>query len=184
MRCIINVDTMEVLRHQTQQKQTSLKLSPKVWGSHCNLHYYCSQFSSVQSLSCVRFFATPWTAAHQVSLSITNSRSLLKLRCIELVMPSNRLILCRPLLMPSVFPSIRVFSSESVLRIRWPKYWSFIEPFSFSFFSINGWGIGLDFCDTEWFALETNRDHSVIFETASKYCISDSCWLWGLLHFF
>ena len=80
----------------------------------------------VQSLSCVQLFATPWTAAHQASLSITNSWSLLKLMSIELVMPSNHLIICHPLLlMPSVFPSIRVFSNESVLHIRWPKYWSF-----------------------------------------------------------
>ena len=84
------------------------------------------QFSSVQLLSCVRLFATPWTAARQASLSITNSRSLLKFMSIELVMPSNHLILCHPLLLPpSVFPSIRVFSNESALRIRWPKYWSF-----------------------------------------------------------
>ena len=83
-------------------------------------------FSSVQSLSRVRLFATPWTAAHQASLSITNSRSSLKLMSIELVMPSNHLILCCPLLLPpSIFPSIRVFSNESVLRIRWPKHWSF-----------------------------------------------------------
>ena len=83
-------------------------------------------FSSVQSLSCVQLFATPWTVAHQAFLSITNSWSLLKLMSIELVMPSNHLIVCHPLLlMPSVFPSIRVFSSESVLRIRWSKYWSF-----------------------------------------------------------
>ena len=82
--------------------------------------------SSVQSLSHVQFFATPWTAAHQASLSITNSQSLLKLMFIESVMPSNHLILCHPLLLPpSIFPSIRVFSNESVLRIRWPKYWSF-----------------------------------------------------------
>ena len=82
--------------------------------------------SSVQLLSCVRLFATPWTAARQASLSITNSRSLLKFMSIELVMPSNHLILCHPLLLPpSVFPSIRVFSHESALRIRWPKYWSF-----------------------------------------------------------
>ena len=81
---------------------------------------------SVQSLSHVRLFATPWTAACQASLSITNSRSLLKLMFIELVMPSNHLILCCPLLLPpSVFPSIRVFSIESVLHISWPKYWSF-----------------------------------------------------------
>ena len=107
------------------------------------LIYTCSQ--SVQSLSHVRFLATPWTAAHQaplsmgfsrqeycccllrqVSLSITNFQSLLKLMSIELVMPSNHLILCHPLLFPpSVYPSIRVFSNESALHIRWPKYWSF-----------------------------------------------------------
>ena len=81
---------------------------------------------SVQSLSCVRLFATPWTAARQASLSINNSRSLLKLMSIKLVMPSNHLILCHPLLLlPPIFPSIRVFSNESVLCIRWPKYWSF-----------------------------------------------------------
>ena len=83
------------------------------------------QFSSVQLLSHVRFFATPWTAARQASLSITNSRSLLKLMSIESVMPSNHLILCYPLLPPSIFPSTRVFSTESVLLIRWSKYWSF-----------------------------------------------------------
>ena len=83
-------------------------------------------FSSVQSLSHVWLFVTLWTAAHQASLSITNSQSLLKRVLIKLVMQSNHLILCRPLLLPpSVFPSIRVFSNESVLRIRWPKYWSF-----------------------------------------------------------
>ena len=83
-------------------------------------------FSSVQSLSHVRLFATLWTAACQAFLSITNSRSLLKLMSIEAVMPSNHLILCHPLfLLPSVFPSIRVFSKESVLHIKWPKYWSF-----------------------------------------------------------
>ena len=82
--------------------------------------------SSVQSLSRVRLFATPWTAARQASLSITSSRSLLKLMSIESVMPSNHLILCCPFLLPtSIFPSIRAFSNESVLRIRWPKYWSF-----------------------------------------------------------
>ena len=95
-------------------------------------------FSSVQSLSRVGYtrltneivlgkvqsFVTPWTAARQTSLSITNTWSLLKLMSIESVMSSNHLILCRPLLPPSVFPSIRVFSNESVLRIRWPKHWS------------------------------------------------------------
>ena len=82
--------------------------------------------TSVQSLSCIRFFATPWTAARQASLSITNSQSLLKVMSIDSVMPSNHLILCRSLLLrPSIFPSIRVFSNEAVLPIRWPKYWSF-----------------------------------------------------------
>ena len=82
--------------------------------------------SSVQSLSHVRLFETPWTAAHQASLSITNSRSSLKLMSIESVMPCNYCILCRPLLLlPSIFPSIRVFSNQSALHIRWPKYWSF-----------------------------------------------------------
>ena len=83
------------------------------------------QFSSVQLLSCIQLFATPWTAACQASLSITNSRSLLKLMSIELVMPSSHLILCLSLLPPSIFSSIRVFSNESALRIRWPKYWNF-----------------------------------------------------------
>ena len=80
---------------------------------------------AVQSFSRVQLFATPWTAAHQASLSITNSQSLLKLVSIESVMPSNHLTRCHPLLLLSVFPSIRVFSSQSVLPIRWPKYRSF-----------------------------------------------------------
>ena len=91
------------------------------------------QFSSLQSLSHVWLFAMPWTAAHQASLSITNFRSLLKLMSIKLVMPSNHLILCPPLLLPpSIFPSIRVFSNESVLHIRWPKYWNFSFSISHS----------------------------------------------------
>ena len=84
------------------------------------------QFSSVESLSSVPLFATPWTVARQASLSITNSQSLLKLMSIESVMPSSHLNFCHPLLLsPSIFPSIRVFSNESALCIRWPKYWSF-----------------------------------------------------------
>ena len=83
------------------------------------------QFSSVQSLSRVQLFATPWATARQAFLSITNSQSLLKLMSIESVMPSNHLILCHPLLLPSIFPNIRAFSNESVLCIRWPKDWSF-----------------------------------------------------------
>ena len=83
-------------------------------------------FSSVQSHSCVWLFASPWTAAHQASLSITNSRSPPKPMSTQLVMPSNHLILCHPLLfLPLIFPSIRVFSNESALSIRWPKYWNF-----------------------------------------------------------
>ena len=91
---------------------------------HANSYAYYI-FSSVQSLSRVQLFATPWTAARQASLSVTNSWSPSKPTSIELVMPSNHLILCRPLLLlPSIFPSIRVFSNESILCIRWPKYWS------------------------------------------------------------
>ena len=96
------------------------------------------QFSSVQLLSHVRLYVTPWTAAYQASLSITNSQSLLKLMSIEPVMPSNHLILCCPLLLPpSIFPSIRVFSNESVLHIKWPKNWSF----SFSISPSNEYGL-------------------------------------------
>ena len=85
----------------------------------------------VQSLSRVQLFATPWTSAHQASLSFTISQTLLKLMSIESVMPSNHLILCHPLLLqPSIFPSIRVFSNESALRIRWPRYWNFSFTFS------------------------------------------------------
>ena len=107
------------------------------------------QFNSVQSLSRVQLFATPWTAVHQASLSITNSQSLLKLMSIELVMPSNHLVLCRPhLLLPSVFPSIRIFSNESVLCIRWPKDWSF----SFSIIFSNEY-LGLISFMMDWFDL-------------------------------
>ena len=98
---------------------SGLCLPPPSWLLH-------TQFSSVQLLSCVQLFETPRTAARQASLSITNSWSSLKLMSIELVMPSNHFILCRPLLLlPSIFPSIMVFSNESALCIRWPKYWSF-----------------------------------------------------------
>ena len=91
-----------------------------------SLYYLQSVSQSVQLLSHVRLFATPWTAACQASLSITSYQSLLNLMSIESVMPSNHLVLCRPLFLPrSIFPSITVFTSESVLRIRWPKYWSF-----------------------------------------------------------
>ena len=95
----------------------------KRWQKYTELY---KKRSSVQSLSHVQLYAIPWTAAHQASLSFTNSWSLFKLRSIQLVMPSNHLILCHSLLLlPSIFPSMRVFSSESVLHIRWPKDWSF-----------------------------------------------------------
>ena len=103
---------------------------------------------SVQSLSHVRLFATLWTAARQASLSITNSRSLPKLMSIKLVMPSNYLILCHPLLLPSIFPGIRVFSNESAIHIRWPKYWSF----SFSISPSNEHS-GLIFFRMDWLGL-------------------------------
>ena len=98
------------------------------WAAHVmsGLQMFTFQFSSVQSLSRVWLFATPWIAAHQASLSITNSWSSLKLMSIESVMPSSHLILCRPLLLlPPIPPSIRVFSNESTLHMRWPKYWNF-----------------------------------------------------------
>ena len=102
---------------------------------HVGLPVLHSNFSvsSVQLLSCVQLFATPQTAACQASLSVTISWSLLKIISMELLMPSNHLILCCPLLLPSIFPSIKVFTNESVLHIRWPKYWSFsfsISPFN------------------------------------------------------
>ena len=111
-------------------------------------------FSSIQLLSHVWLFATPWTTAHQTSLSITNSQSLLKLMSIELVMLSNHLILCHPLLLPpSIFPSIRVFSNKSVLCIRWPKYWSF----SFSTSPSNEYSGWFPFGWTGWISKGLSR---------------------------
>ena len=116
-------------------------------------------FSSVQSLSRAQLFATPWTAARQASLSITNSRSLLKLMSIESVMSSNHLILCHPLLLlPSIFPSIRVFPNESVLHIRWPKYWSF----SFSISPSNDYSELISF-RIDWFDLLVSKGLSRVF---------------------
>ena len=112
----LNFHTVLGLGNRTDERELSIRVSP-----------------SVQLLSCVSLFATPWTAACQASPSITNSRSLLKLMAIESVMPSNHLILCCPLLLPpSIFPSNRVFSNGSVLRIRWPKYRSFSISISLS----------------------------------------------------
>ena len=111
----------------------------------CTSRHFCS----VQLLGCVQLFVTPWTAARQASLSITNAWSLLKLMSIELVMPSKHLILCHPLLLPpSTFPSLRIFSSESVLHIKWPKYWSI----SFSITSSNGYS-GLISFRIDWLDL-------------------------------
>ena len=126
-----------------------------------NKHYHlvCYQFSSVQSLSCVQLFVTPWTAACQASLSITNSWSLLKLMSIESVMPSNHLIpCCSLLLLPSIFPSIRIFSNESVLWIRWPKYWSF----SFSISPSSKYS-GLISLRIDWFDLLAVQGLSRVF---------------------
>ena len=122
-------------------------------------------FNSVQLLSPVQPFATPWTAAHQASLSITNSWSLFKLMSIRSMMPSNYLILCHPLLLPSIFSSIRVFSNESVLHIRWPKYWRF----SFSISPSNEYS-GLISFRTDWFdLLEVQGDFSISW----KHCIAE-----------
>ena len=119
--------------------------------THNSLPHQYKHNSSVHSLSCIRLFGTPWNTAHQASLSITNSRSLLKFRAIESVMPSNYLILCHPLLpLPSIFPSIRAFSNESALHIRWPKYCSF----SFSISPSNECS-GLISFRTDWFDLLT-----------------------------
>ena len=125
-----------------------------------NIHHL--QFSSVQSLSCVRIFATPWIAAGQASLSITNSRSLLKLMSIKSVMPSSHLILWRPLfLLPQIPRSIRVFSNESTLCTRWPKYWSFSFSISPSKEHPNWSPLGW----TGWISLQSKGLSRVFFNT-------------------
>ena len=121
--------------HSRRQKMKTGLICNTFLNLHWGWHHRCVmpglriasvEFSSVQSLSQVQLFATPWTAARQASLSITNTRSLPKLMSIESMMPSNHLIICGPLFhLHSIFPNIRVFSSESALLIRWPKYWSF-----------------------------------------------------------
>ena len=118
--------------------------------------------SSVQSLSHVQLFATPWTVSRQASLSITNSWSLLKLMSMELLMPSNYFILCCPLLLlPSIFPSFRVFSNESVLHITWPKYWSFSFSISPSNEFQDWFPLGL----TGWISLQSKRLSRVFSNT-------------------
>ena len=146
----------------------------------CNiLSFETFQISSVQLLSCVRLFATPWTTARQASLSITDSWSLLKLMSIESVMPSNHLIICCPLLFPhSIFPNIRVFSNESVLCIRWPSYWSF----SFSISPSNEYS-GLISFRMDWldlFAVQGTHK-SLLQHHSSKASI---LWRSAFFHFF
>ena len=128
-----------------------------------HIFYDSYMFSSVQLLSCVRLFATPWTAARQASLSITSSRSLLKLMAIESVMPSNHLILCHLLLLlPSISANNRVFSNESVLCLRWPKYWSF----SFSISHSKGYS-GLISFRIDWFDLLAIQGLSRVFSNTT-----------------
>ena len=139
------------------------------------LQYIESVISSVQSLSRVRLFVTPWTTAQQASLSITNSWGLLKLMSIESVMPSNHLTLCHPLLLlPSIFPSMRVFSNKSVLRIRWPKYWSL----SFSISPSNEYS-GLISFKIDWFDLLADQGtlKYLLQHHSSNVHSSDGCWL-------
>ena len=151
-------------------------------GQNLNIYPRLTYINSVQLLSCVWFFATPWTAAHQPSLSINNSWSLLKLMSIESVMPSNHLILCHPfLLLPSIFPSIRVFSSESGLHIRWPEYWSF----GFSVSPSNEYS-GLISFRMDWFWISSqSKGLSRVFSntTIQKYqFFSTQPFLWSNSH--
>ena len=126
--------------------------------------------SSVQSLNHVRLLVTPWTGAHQASLSITNSQSLLKLMSIEFMMPSNHLIFCHPLLLPpSIFPSIRVFSNKSVLHVRWPEYWSF----SLSISPSNEYS-GLISFRIDWFDLLVSKGLSRVFSNTTVQGINSS----------
>ena len=138
--------------------------------------------SSVRSLSHVRLFVTPWTVAFQASQSFTISQSLLKLMSIESVMPSNHLILCHPLLLPpSIFPSIRVFSNESVLHIRWPKYWSF--SFNISPSNEHSWLISfrMDMCTfCQFLLLNMKKSEQLYLPTESIHF--SSSFLWPSLH--
>ena len=127
----------------------------------CFIIFMKLQFSSVQSLSRVQLFATPWTTARQATLSIINSQSLLKLMSIQLVMPPSHLILCCPLLLlPSIVPSIRIFSNESVLRIRWPKYWGFCFSISPSNEYSGLISFRMDWLDLPWTLKSLLQHHS------------------------
>ena len=137
---------------------------------------YLYQFSS---LNHDQLFATPWTAVHQASLSITNSQSLLKFMPIELLMPSNHLVLCRPLLLlPSILPNIRVFSNESALRIRWPNYWSF----SFSISPSNEYPGLISFRTDSFDLLAVPRDSQESSPTPQFKSINSSLWSNSHIH--
>ena len=154
----------------TKNLQSHLRLFPKAFWE--TMPRWSVQFISAHSLSHVWLFLTPWTAALQASLSITNTQSLLKFMCIESVMPFNHCILCRPLLLLlSIFPSIRVFSNESVLHIRWPKYWSF----SFSISSSNEYS-GLISFRTDWLDSVRYKGFSRVFSntTVQKHQFFDA----------
>ena len=139
-------------------------------------------FSSVQfSRSVVSDFATPWTAAHQASLSTTNSQSLLKLMPIDLVMPSNHIILCHPLLLlPSIFPRIKVFSNESVLHIRWPKYWSFSFSISPSKEHPGLISFRMDWLDL--LAVQETRKSLLQHHSSKASILRDSAFFWPNSH--
>ena len=137
-------------------------------------------FSSVQLLSHVQLFVTPWTAACQASLSITNSQSIPKLMSIELVMPSNHLILCRPLfLLPSIFPSIRVFSNESALHVRWQKYWSFSFNISPSDEHSGLISFRMDWLDLLAVQTSPKVKEQAMLEPGCRVCLQSSCSQWG-----
>ena len=143
------------------------------WTEQSTIKIYHSVFciSSVQSLNHVWLLATPWTAARQASLLITNSWRLFRLMSIASVMPANHLILCRPLLLPSsMFPSVRVFSNESVLRIRWPKYWSF--SFSISPFNVYS---GLISFRIDWFCCRKGPETGLLSNTQKWIVWGDTC---------
>ena len=154
--CLLSEKVRKYRKENIQARQNNSLVIKQSQGT-----LFPPQFSSVQLLSHVWLFVTPWTATHQASLSMTNSQSFLKLMPIELVMPSNHLILCCPiLLLPSIFPSVRVFSKKSVLCIRWPKYWSFsfsISP-SIEYLGLISLGLtGLIFLRVPWTARRLNQ---------------------------
>ena len=140
-----------------------------LWDRHSE-HSFIHQFSSVLLLSSAWLFATPWTGAHQASLSFTISWNLLKLMSIESVIPNNHPILCHPLLLPSIFPRIRIFSSEPILHIRWPKYWSFSFSISPPVNIQNSFPLGC----TGWISLQSKGLSRVFFNTTvQKHLLFD-----------